>query len=209
MFKWVIKKIEKEVEKRKQTQIQEIISSAEKQINEIKEEQELLVDKLRIQKDLYAYEVNEYKQKRDLIEKEYSDLKVKHEQRCNDLREQIKLIEAKSSPDQVWITAFNTGVSKAWDMIKDTYSVVNNDIVRGLVKETEDKTMSSVNEIVKTRVVSLKNKTMKNLVLIEEKIKEFELKKLEAERLDDKVSALKYSNYLALLNWVVNNEKTD
>lgn len=36
----------------------------------------------------------------------------------NELRDQIKLIEAKASPDRVWCEAFSLGFSKAWDMIE-------------------------------------------------------------------------------------------
>jgi len=36
----------------------------------------------------------------------------------NDLHQQIKIIEAKASPDKVWCEAFSLGFSKAWDMIE-------------------------------------------------------------------------------------------
>jgi uncharacterized protein YwqG len=36
-----------------------------------------------------------------------------------ELHQQIKLIEAKASPDKVWCEAFGLGFSKAWDMMAD------------------------------------------------------------------------------------------
>ena len=36
----------------------------------------------------------------------------------SELHQQIKLIEAKASPDRVWCEAFSLGFSKAWDMIE-------------------------------------------------------------------------------------------
>ena len=35
----------------------------------------------------------------------------------NDLKTQIKLLEAKASPTAVWVEAFTSGVNKTWDML--------------------------------------------------------------------------------------------
>ena len=41
-----------------------------------------------------------------------------------------------------------------------------------------------------------------------DKIKEFEAKKLEVERLGRKDETVKYANYLSLLNWVIYDKET-
>ena len=58
-----------------------------------------------------------YKQKQDDLayeQKRVDESKVALA-RCNeDLRQQIKLIEAKASPDQVWVSAFTSGFNTAY-----------------------------------------------------------------------------------------------
>lgn len=36
----------------------------------------------------------------------------------NELKTQIKLIEAKAHPSEVWVQAFTAGVTKSWDLIQ-------------------------------------------------------------------------------------------
>lgn len=50
-------------------------------------------------------------------EKTLKDRKMELIQLDNDVKEQIKILEAKSSPSAVWAQAFTAGASKAWDLI--------------------------------------------------------------------------------------------
>jgi len=53
----------------------------------------------------------------DELINEVDDKKVTLEQKKAELAQQIKIIEAKSSPSSIWTEAFTLGVSKSWDMI--------------------------------------------------------------------------------------------
>lgn len=52
----------------------------------------------------------------DLL-KRTDDKKLELEQKNEELRTQIRIIEAKASPSNVWTEAFSLGFSKAWDMM--------------------------------------------------------------------------------------------
>lgn len=67
---------------------------------------EAMIEKLQI-----AGEALEYKLK--VLE----ERKIEAQEKDNDLRLQIKLLEAKASPSVVWAEAFTQGMSKAWDLM--------------------------------------------------------------------------------------------
>lgn len=52
----------------------------------------------------------------DLI-KRFSDKKFDLEQKNKELADQIRLIEAKASPDEVWASAFQAGFLKCWEVM--------------------------------------------------------------------------------------------
>jgi len=49
--------------------------------------------------------------------KQLEDRKIELIKTDNEVKMQIKLLEAKSSPNTVWLEAFTQGFSKAWDSI--------------------------------------------------------------------------------------------
>jgi len=48
---------------------------------------------------------------------ELDDRKITLESKKAELAQQIKIIEAKSSPSSIWTEAFTLGMSKSWDMM--------------------------------------------------------------------------------------------
>lgn len=53
----------------------------------------------------------------DIITKTLDERKIELQKTDSHLREQIRLLEAKASPTNVWCEAFSLGFSKAWDMM--------------------------------------------------------------------------------------------
>jgi hypothetical protein len=51
------------------------------------------------------------------LEKRVQDRREDLNRVNQELRDQIRLIEAKAAPDQVWISAFQAGFNKCWDMM--------------------------------------------------------------------------------------------
>ena len=46
---------------------------------------------------------------------------VELKQADNELKEQIKLLEAKAHPSNVWVEAFTLGINKCWDLLQPVY----------------------------------------------------------------------------------------
>lgn len=58
-------------------------------------------------------------QRRDVedLEKRYNDKKLELERKNQELAAQIRLIEAKAAPDEVWASAFQAGFTKCWEIM--------------------------------------------------------------------------------------------
>ena len=201
MFKKIKNTIWSRIEKKALAELSENIKRLDNEIS-------ATIAKKELELELCDRELIALEKKRSFYDKEFEELKLLHETKSNELRQQIKLLEAKASPDQVWVSAFTAGVSKAWDLMSDTYILSNEETIRNIVKNAENKLMGSVNEIVKKRIEGLDDKQLRDKQSMIEKIKEFEAKKLEAERLGRKDDIGKYMTYLNLLNWVVYDKET-
>ena len=64
--------------------------------------------------------------------------------RDNELREQIRLLEAKASPSSVWCEAFTQGMNKAWDLMLPT--VIDN-VEKLKTKIREDATREAIDRL--------------------------------------------------------------
>lgn len=62
----------------------------------------------------------------------------------NELKSQIKLLEAKASPSAVWSEAFSQGMSKSWDLI---LPVMLENIEKLKSKIKEDATMEAIQRL--------------------------------------------------------------
>jgi hypothetical protein len=98
---WINKKLE-ELESEYSFKLKEVERSCSEILERKKEVEKKVKQEL--------YEVDE-------LLKRVLDKKIEIENKNKDLLDQIRLIEAKASPDQVWASAFSLGFSKAWDMM--------------------------------------------------------------------------------------------
>lgn len=95
--------------------------------NKLNHESRINIQKLELERDILYAKIKAEIEKGNILEAEVeyreqilSDRKLELIRADNELREQIKLTQAKASPDQIWSQAFTTGVSKTLDMIIPT-----------------------------------------------------------------------------------------
>lgn len=113
------------------------------ELKELKEKQEasILTEKtklLELEKAVKKLELSQFDV--DELTKRVDDKKIELMKGNKDLADQIRVLEAKSSPDQIWSGAFNSGFSKAWDMmipvIYDGFNKVKQEISDNAKMET-------------------------------------------------------------------------
>ena len=194
MLKRLRNKVWSKIEEKLKTELREKQETLEKDCREI-------VASIELHQKLLQDELREYKTKRDLVVADYEATKLLFESKNNELKQQIKLIEAKASPDSVWIEAFTLGASKNWDTIKSVQSVLNEKAIAGLLKEQEDKLRLEIEDIVSRKIATLGDKRIQNLKKLQDKQKEFEEKILVAEREGNKEDVKKFEIYLKILRW--------
>ena len=86
----------------------------------LKKSQEILDEKLKEQETKNASELSRLKVMEEEIqfrESILADRKLELIKADNELKDQIRLLEAKASPSAVWCEAFSQGMSKAWDFL--------------------------------------------------------------------------------------------
>lgn len=85
----------------------------------ISEHQEIEERLARKKDDLLASERTLNRQESDLedLKKRNNDRRIELEKVNEELKAQIRLIEAKARPDSLFIEAFSLGVSKSWDSL--------------------------------------------------------------------------------------------
>lgn len=72
----------------------------------LKSRTESLINKLKIEENEIEYRL-----------KKLDERKLELIRADNDLKDQIKTLEAKASPSSVWAEAFSQGMNKAWDLL--------------------------------------------------------------------------------------------
>lgn len=63
----------------------------------------------------------------------------------NDLKTQIKIIEAKAHPSEIWAQAFTAGVTKSWDLIQPFMTENIEKIKKQLYDDAYTKAIGSLN----------------------------------------------------------------
>ncbi len=93
----------------------------------LSEEVSLKIQKLELERDILYAQVRSEIERGKLLQEEVTyrtktleDRKMELIREDNELREQIKVLQAKAAPDQVWTHAFTAGVSKTIDMLIPT-----------------------------------------------------------------------------------------
>ena len=142
------------------------------------------------------------KDRRDLedLETRVLDRKKELERVNEELKVQIRLIEAKSSPDQVWASAFGQGYSKAWDSIRPLMDQGIDKIKETIRNEEIEASIPRIDHVVSQRLTDLGELDLLEIHKVDEKRREFILKREKAVALDEKQ---KYSNYLHVLDWML------
>ena len=84
----------------------ELESRFDNEIKDVYIRKQKILSKLKIEEDELAHRL-------EII----SDRKIELAKADNELRTQIKLLEAKASPTSVWCEAFTQGMSKSWDLM--------------------------------------------------------------------------------------------
>ena len=143
------------------------------------------------------------RQKRDLDDllRRQEDRKAELVSVNEELKAQIRLIEAKARPDAVWLTAFQAGYSKAWETmlpIMQGGMKLSNETMR---QEALTAALATVEPAIEQRVVAKVNdiqrlRTFKELTA---KRSELESKRTAAPVTDQP----RYEHYLEALGWAL------
>ena len=106
---WLAQKIN-ELEAKFETDLARLDEECKEMLAE-KEKILVLIERANKKLELDKYDV-------ERLDERVNDKKATLAKKNKELSDQIRIIEAKASPDQIWIAAFQTGFSKAWGMMK-------------------------------------------------------------------------------------------
>ncbi len=117
-----------------------------------------------------------------------------------ELATQIRLIEAKASPDAVWTTAFSHGVSKSWDMMLPI-------MMRGIEKVKETirnqeiyESIPRIDSVVEQRLKETGRYELIPAHQLEAKKRECYLK---LGKVTDPNDVIRLNSYISILDWVL------
>ena len=168
-----------------------------------KKEDALLSELSRIESGIQERLLSLRIQERDVEDSELRvmDRKVELEKANTELKAQIRLIEAKASPDNVWCSAFSAGFTKAWDMMEPLMTEGVQKMKDSIRSHAIDETLDGLESTVAKRVEATGNAELVALNKVLAQKRDFEAK-FTAER-NEEVKR-KYRNYIDCLNWVLN-----
>src|SRR3990167_6906624 len=135
------------------------------------------------------------------LEKRLHDKKSDLEKANEEIRNQIRLIEAKASPSSVWVESFSHGFSKAWDMMMPIVNEGSEKLKNSIYRKATDETIGNLESVIETRIETLKLTQLKPANDLVKKRSEFSLK-LKSSKTD--FEKIKYAAYIDLLNWCLN-----
>lgn len=125
-------------------------------------------------------------QERRLSDRQEELLRVTEE-----VRTQLRLIEAKAHPDSVWVAAFTAGVTKSWDTILP------------LLQDRLRKTQETLEQHAIDATLDRLGPTLSKRRDIEAKRAEFQGKRDRASGADK----ARYDHYLEVITWVLNGHR--
>jgi hypothetical protein len=119
--------------------------------------------------------------------------------RINDeLKVQIRLIEAKAMPDSIWINAFSKGFEKAWDTMLP-FMTQGVDNAKDAIRNHElENSFPRLNALVENKVKELGDLHLIETAKVEAKRSEFEMR---LPRVTDIIERQKLENFIQVLNW--------
>ena len=118
----------------------------------------------------------------------------------NELKTQIRLIEAKASPDNVWLEAFSQGFDKAWTVMLP-FMLSGIDKAKEEIRNQEiDNSIPRLSIMVNKRIDELGLYQLKSIEEVYAKRTEFMARKIKAV---DEVEKQKYDNFIQVINWIL------
>ena len=135
-----------------------------------------------------------------LREQQLKDRQLEAQRKAEELTHQIRLLEAKASPDQVWTNAFSLGFSKAWDMM---YPLMQQGFGKSydlILNDACEKTLQGLEQAIQHRIEQAKDMKLKHANEVIMKQQEF-LQKREQARTP--LERDKYEHYLQALEWAM------
>jgi G:T/U-mismatch repair DNA glycosylase len=145
-------------------------------------------------------------QHRDLADlaKRNEDRKVELAQLNVELKQQIRLLEAKAKPDSVWVEAFSRGYEKAWDTLAPL-------MMSGVEKSKEmirrvaiDETLANLSGPIQQKAIAMGQLDVREKSELLTKYEMFRQKRDAATKPEERD---KYSHYLTALEWALNGHQ--
>lgn len=175
-----------------------MIEGFEKLLKEKREELEFAIKRL-------DNDIKETTRKKELMQDELIDTKVKFEKANNDLKEQIKLLEAKASPTEVWSYAFGTGFGKAFDLMQEIIKKATFNLENYYKETAYTEALGNIGKIADEKISKIDKmglRTKNELIT-----KKASIQKLldDAIKNKDTASIEKYTHYLEALEWAVDD----
>jgi hypothetical protein len=214
MIKKIKEKIYQAIEKKckdefdiKRKQLENEFDIKRKQLeNKNNSELEVLKVALELQTKALNTEIQEIAKKRKELDMELLETKTQFEKTNNELKAQIRLLEAKASPSNVWCEAFSSGFSKAFDLMQDIIKKGTQGIEDYFKEEAHIEALNNVGKIAEERINKIRDINLKQKFEIINKQEEFKKKMEKAAELGDKTAESRFKNYLTILDWMVNGD---
>lgn len=145
------------------------------------------------------------KERRDLSDLglRIDDRRKELEKVNDELKTQIRLIEAKASPDHVWESAFSQGFSKAWDMMVPLMKQGVEKTKEKIRQEEIENSFPRIDMIVDQKIKQIGEISLVEKHMVDQKKKEFESKRMNSQNEDEKK---KLTNYISVLDWVMDGK---
>lgn len=137
-------------------------------------------------------------------EKLVEDRRVDLERSHAELKEQIRITEAKARPDTIWTSAFSSGFNAAWNMMMPLMSEgfnrmkdkVRNDAIEGSIRNFNDTVESAVSK----RMSKAEESSLRSIGEINVKLRDLEERLKIATEPEER---LQLKNYINALNWII------
>lgn len=136
----------------------------------------------------------------DDLQERVDDKKVELAKVNDELKIQIRLIEAKASPDAIWTSAFSQGFSKAWDTISPMMkSGIEKAKEKIRVQEIEE-SIPRIDSVVEQRLKEIGSYDLIQSHMLESKRRECENKLSQTKDLSEKI---RLESYIKIIDWVL------
>ena len=158
----------------------------ERQIRSLEHEQEL---------------VKRQEQDCESLRQRLTDRQVELQHAQEEVKTQIRLTEAKATPDSVWLVAFAKGYEKAWESMWPVMLDGVQKVKQSIERQAIDATVSRLDQTVLQRAEELGHVNARSISVIRDKRAEFLHKRAQAQEKSDRQ---KYDCYLEALDWMLN-----